>query len=651
MAYAPEFFAQYQPITALDMVERLPGFTIDDGDGSRGFGGAAGNLLINGERPSTKQDTVSQILRRIPANQVQRLELIRGQGGGLDLRGQAVAVNVVLRTDSGPAFTWQVDLEQDFDSGGLTPLGNLAATNRFGATQVNFGLQARRFFFGNPAEEILFSADQAVEQRDEFERTKGNEFSVSMNTETRLDETVVHFNSEIGYEERDFIERSLRTPLNESRLFRNIGQDGDEDEFRFEVGGDIEWSLAEAWRAKAILLYRQEDEDETSGVNIRDEAMDLLEARQATTTNASSESIARLEFDWNGWSAHTVEIDLEGAFNTLDNELALTLDDGNGPQPIPVPGANTRVEEVRGDIRLADSWVFGHWVMETALGAELSNISQSGDTPSKRDFFFFKPSYTLTHTAARGQQTRLRILREVAQLDFNDFVSSTNFNDDDVDLGNADLIPARTWVAELSHERRFGELGAATLTLFHNWVDDVQDLLPIGGIFEAPGNIGNGRRWGVELETTLPLHAIGIAGGRLDIDARWQDSSVNDPVTERRRVFSLEREFNIEIDFRQDLQKQRWAWGWSMALVGESPFFGIDELDINDRGVDTEIFIETTRWWGVKMRLTLQNLIDREFIRDRRVFTTQRNLSPLAFRELRDRRRGRSIVFSISGSF
>ena len=43
LTYQPAFFTRYAPVTALDMVNNLPGFSLDDGDNdTRGFGGAAG---------------------------------------------------------------------------------------------------------------------------------------------------------------------------------------------------------------------------------------------------------------------------------------------------------------------------------------------------------------------------------------------------------------------------------------------------------------------------------------------------------------------------------------------------------------------------------------------------------------------------------
>jgi putative addiction module component (TIGR02574 family) len=66
LVFTPDFFADQRPNTALDMVNRLPGFNFDQGDsGTRGLAGTAGNVLIDGKRPSTKSDSLDEILDRI----------------------------------------------------------------------------------------------------------------------------------------------------------------------------------------------------------------------------------------------------------------------------------------------------------------------------------------------------------------------------------------------------------------------------------------------------------------------------------------------------------------------------------------------------------------------------------------------------------
>jgi len=107
-SYPPTFFEGVRPNTALDMVNALPGFSLDTGGGVRGFG-AAGNVLIDGERPATKNDSLDEFLKRIPASSVARIDLIRGGAPGIDMQGRAVVANVVRKTDDGLKLTtaWQ----------------------------------------------------------------------------------------------------------------------------------------------------------------------------------------------------------------------------------------------------------------------------------------------------------------------------------------------------------------------------------------------------------------------------------------------------------------------------------------------------------------------------------------------------------------
>ncbi|MET0274402.1 MAG: TonB-dependent receptor plug domain-containing protein, partial [Phenylobacterium sp.] len=98
ISYPSAFFAAQQPANAADMVDRLPGFSLDTGDSVRGFEGAAGNVLIDGQRPTSKTDSLNEILRRIPATQVERIDLIRGGAPGIDMQGKTVLANIIRKT-------------------------------------------------------------------------------------------------------------------------------------------------------------------------------------------------------------------------------------------------------------------------------------------------------------------------------------------------------------------------------------------------------------------------------------------------------------------------------------------------------------------------------------------------------------------------
>jgi hypothetical protein len=222
---------------------------------------------------------------------------------------------------------------------------------------------------------------------------------------------------------------------------------------------------------------------------------------------------------------------------------------------------------------------------------------------------------------------------------------------------------------EVGYQRQFGQDGVVNLLAFHDWVEDVEDLLPLAPILdpsaEAPGNIGDGRRWGVELESTLPLDSLGLKGAKLDINARWQESTVTDPVTGESRVFTsrrrtgrlfplafrVENQYAVTVDFRQDFEAAAIAWGWDVRTRGERPIFRVDELDIGDEGVEFNMFVETTRWLGLKVRLVAEDILDASETRDRTIYEGLRNLSPVDSRELRERFRGVRMALTVSGNF
>jgi outer membrane receptor protein involved in Fe transport len=368
----------------------------------------------------------------------------------------------------------------------------------------------------------------------------------------------------INRPEYQFIERDADNPL-------------------FEIGFDIERNLSEALFGKFIFLFIREYWDEVEIQTITDSRNIQTLIQTADTFNVTTEGITRLEFDWSGIADHAIQFNLEGAYNLLDGKFSQTDDEGFGPAFVDVPGANSEVEEIRGDFVLQDTWSTGLLEFEYGLGGEVSRITQTGDVDQERSFFFIKPHSMVTYSPESGKQTRLRLAREISQLNLRDFISATVFEDNDLALGNPDIRPDTTWVAELSHERRMGGDSSVKLTVFHHWIKDVLDLLPLSSDFEAPGNIGDGRRWGVELESTLPLDWTGLSGARLRFQVRWQDSSVTDPVTGNKRVLSmvgrnarplaldLENEYAYTIDFRQDFEVARVAWGWTLTDRAERP--------------------------------------------------------------------------------
>ena len=666
VSYPAEFFARYQPATALDMVEQIPGFQIDDGLSIRGFAESVGNILINDKYPSAKQVSPSSILSRIPARQVEKVELIQGQVRGIDLQGQTVLVNVILREDVPASVQWEYSLQQSSTSL-LRSLINASLTDRWKDIDYSLGIEAWRNTSGEEGPERVFDDEgKLVEARDDDLLETGlNLRGIFLNASTWLGNTFVQSNTKIGRVKGHEELISIRQPVASGSVTEQQTFKFSELHPSIEQGIDAERSLSNDLVAKGILLFTRDNSQLiTRQTNVRLPAARSL-YRESHSKTIEKEGIARLELDWSGMANHILQLNMEGAFNTLDGSLIETRDTGAGSVNVNIPGANSRVEEIRGDVLLKDTWRLANYQLDYGLGAERSTIKQSGDVDLERTLTYLKPQTSLTWTRSASYLVKAQLVREVSQLDFNDFVSASVFEDDDLALGNPDLKPERTWISEISNEWRPGKDSVYTLVLYYHRINDVEDLLPLTDDFEVPGNIGDGTRWGIRLESTMPLDWLGIANAKLDMKVRWQDSSVTDPVTGQSRQltsegffsgppnipFNSENEYAVDIVFRQDFQQAKVAWGWDIAEQADRPRFKVNELEVFNEGLETNVFVETTRWFGIKTRLEGSNLLDYNEVRDRYIYKGGREVSPLESRILRERQAGWRVTLFLSGNF
>lgn len=663
--YPALFFQRYQPNSALDMVNQIPGFQLDDGDDSRGFASAAGNILINNQRPSVKQDTPAAILGRIPASNVVRIDLIRGQTGGIDLQGQSVVANILLLQDSPSAVRWEAYVYRNGENDVTMPGGSISMSDRWSDVEYNVGLDGNYHSHSSLGTRNSYDANGSLlEDRLHDVLNRHLVLGTNLNASTWVGETLLQWNAELGYHRIKEVLNADRVPQNGIDAATQEDFVDDRERTNYEIGLSAERALGDTLTGKGIFIFVDDRFTEVSTQQVLDDANVQNLFRLSDTGTDTTEAIARMELDWTTFPNHQIQFNLEGAFNTLSGSLSQTADTGAGPVPEVVPGSNTRVEEVRGDVLLSDTWNLGALEFNYGVGAEVSTLTQTGDAELKRNFSFIKPHLLMSYSPAQGEQTQFRLAREVSQLDFSDFVSASVFQDDDLALGNPNLRPETTWVAELRHERRYADISVVKLRVYHHWISDVEDLLPLSATFEAPGNIGDGRRWGVEVESTVPLDWAGLRSARLDVKARWQGSSVTDPVTgEDRELSSVGRisaripyddtdlRYVASVEFRQDYEPQRVAWGWSVRSRAERPLFKVNEIDVFDEGVQLNIFVETTRWLGIKVHLRANDLLNGSKTRRRAIFAGERGNSLLRRNEVTDVTRGRQFELVMTGSF
>ena len=651
LTYEPAFFARYAPVTAFDMLENVPGFDVDDGDSeTRGFGGAAGNVVVDGARISSKSESTSDVLRRIPASNVARIEIIRGQVGGLDLRGQNVVANVIRSSNSGSG-AWSVSASTFEPGGGFFPAADLSYTLSSDRGEITLGLYGSEGRFSQRRREFVFDGTGTlIEDRQERFDRENEDLGGSLNAKARLGNWLLNTNIGVNRFESDGGELSRRFPSAVGEAPFALFQGSVEDFSQDEIGFDGERALGDDWKLKLIGLYREEDFTEDGSLVRGPIGSPGVVGTATTSRSVSEERIGRLELDFTGVEGHTLEFSAELSENTLASNFSLRALENGVLVDQPVPGADTEVEERRLDLLLSDSFRIGSVSIDAALGAEDSRIEQVGGFEEAREFFFWKPSLTMSYAPTERRQWRMRAVRNVGQLDLDDFASGADLGDVELALGNPELAPETTTTVDLSYEIRGTSIGIGSVTLFHDWVEDVNDQLPLTGNLEVPGNIGSATRFGAEAAMTLPLDRIGIRGGRLDWSGRWQSSSVDDPLNDSVRALSGERRWTTFAEFRQDLPDQKFAWGFVTFSRDRFPQFGLDEVEDRGQRVDMDVFVESRALPGLIVTLFVEDVFRDGQDRDRRVFAGPRDVSPLAFRERREQSRSTTVSLEVRGN-
>ncbi|HEY0052448.1 MAG TPA: TonB-dependent receptor [Caulobacteraceae bacterium] len=628
-AYPAAFFADSQPNSAMDMLNRVPGFSFNGGDSVRGFGGAAGNVLVDGQRPTSKSDPLEDIIRRIPAGQVDRIELIRGGAPGIDMQGQSVVVNIVRRTDARGQTVFAVasGLYQD---GRTTPAMRFEGSRRLsGDRQFEWSSLLYSFLDDGAGEgpRTRTNASGAIIRNSYYDETAdGRGLTLSGGWRQPLAGGRLALNARAQTETFDFaLEDSVFAPAPDLLTV--------EDEFSFtstELGANWERPLSGRTRMELIGLQRLREEDLVSAfAEGGDDGV-------FESANTSGESIGRVVLRHTRSDTLSFEGGGEVAFNFLESAIAYTE---NGVPQV-VPSANVRVEELR-----SEGFATGTWrpsprlSVEAGLRLETSTITQSGDIELERSFFYPKPRLLLTWTPAAGHQLRLRAEREVGQLDFGDFVSAATFSTGTVTAGAENLEPHKVWALQATYERRFWGDAAFTVEVSHNIIQDAIDRVLVvtpGGSFEAPGNIGDGTSDQLVLTANIPLTRLGVTGGLVRGRLSWVESRVTDPTTGEERPSSGNSPFVGELHFSQDLPQHRLQWGADMFLGNVSTAYAYNRISSQEVETWYTLYAEYKPQPGLSLRLEAQNLGGRNLIREQDVFSGPRNTSGLLYRDRRD---------------
>lgn len=649
--YAPGDFAQYGPVTALDMVRRIPGFAIQrDDSGNRGFGQARGNVLINGQRVSAKANGAEAALGRIAVARVVRIEVL--DGAQTDIPGlTGRVVNVITDGEGSLDGTWRYKIRLRENLPPSLNEGTVTLAGAKGALSWSLEADSAPQRAADAGWRLITDGQgNLLEQREEDFTRVTEDVSLSGSLAWKpASGTIANLNGKVAVWEVDGKQISKTYALGTGegrRLFRFA-----EDEWNAELGGDIEFGAGPG-RLKLIGLARHEHSPFIDRFEMGRLDGTGRYASNFEQTVDEGEYIARSEYALQAGQGRDWQLSAEGAFNFLEAEAALEEATGGGPLvAVPLDLANTRVEERRAELILTHGRQLSPKLnLQLSGGVEYSELTQSGDAENQREFTRPKGIASLSWQQSDTLKLVGKVERRVGQLDFYDFISSVNLDLGNGQSGNTEIVPSQSWRYSLEAQKGLGEWGASTVRLLYVDLEDVVDQVPIGN-GAGPGNIDGATAFGVETETTLKLSQIGFKGAEITANGRYYDTEADDPVTGIRRSINghLIWEYNIEL--RQDVPDTDFAWGVVLEGFKQEPYYQISEVEWSGNEPPFLMaYLEHKDIAGMTGTLAIGNMSNQKDVYWRRVFNGDRT-GTLARTEEYSRSFGPIMTVELKGKF
>lgn len=674
VVYQNTFFEQYNPTSASDMLDRIPGVSLDGrrGGGGRGLG-TGGDLLIDGQRVAGKDNSPRDQLDRIAAGEVQRIEIIRGTSGELDVRGADQVINIVLTEDASRESTTVEVVGRRNHDGQYEAGGSMSHSRQIGGLQGLITLESRPNYENRISDEISYSAsNEPLGTLRESNVRDQQPLEASANLSYQSGAHRIQFNAlfeDSGYTRpigRDFVDFTAGGDVP-----RREEENTEYAEEAWELGGEYEYSFGGGRRFQFLFIANDETDDsvrERFDVEPPNASGEREKTLFIDSNERTRERIAQGNYSFPVSDLHSLRLGLERAYTRLDSSLFIGNTGGTespsdrygGLPPRPdLSNPGTTVEEMR-----YEGFVFHNWTLndqmriENSLFYETSEISQSGTVDNSRRFNFLRPSIDFRYDVTNSFQLRASVARNVSQLSFENFAATPNQDDreQDADAGNPDLVPEKEIEYEVGVEYRLpDDNGVLDARFFYQDIDDY-----IGRInatrdpsqpLAADGNVGDAERWGVRSSASTRLGYLGLPDAIFTAELNLFDSRIVDP------FLGTERRFNnrgwTEVGFRHDITSLRLSYGFDY----QYPFNGGEyETDIttitrNDRSRSLDLFISKVMFDDITFRLDSNNTLDNHRCRERARFEPSTINGQLEEVERSCSSRGRRLILSIQTTF
>ncbi len=673
------YFAEYEPLTVNDMLDRIPGIDLilrqaptNFGGNNRGLG-ASSQILINGKRLAGKANEARSQLDRISAAQVTRIDIIRGTSSTLDVQNTGQVVNIIMREEqSRSSLTAELNGTY-FTDGNTEPGGSLAWSGQTGAFTYLLSSSLLTGYTHADSYEFSLNGDYSPnDSRDQDRYTDKETYSLNTNLSYALtDRDRIAFNA--LYNESDPPQRVNRTITNFNVqpprvTFEREAVPATSNDW--EIGGDYEHTYLSGSRLKALFIVNEKDSQTTRERFVSTPANPVeIKNLFLDSTSVYQERIVRGSYTMNIAQGQGVEFGIEGAQTIQDSGLRQGIRTGaagvpafGGLTPVALPNAFSKVEEVRFEPFVIHNWQINtRMSLESSLVAEFSEIEQSGDVNNARDFDYLKPKLDFRFDINTSLQFKSSLEKVVSQLSFADFSRNTNERDDDQDTvaGNPELVPEESWQAEVGLDYRLpNDGGALNARYFYYRYDNKIGKIDISPspamLISTNGNLSSAAAYGLITNASIRLGFVGLPSALITASLTVQEAEYHDdPLAPMEHGFPPYDRGGYRFGYRHDLSAYSMNYGvnYNGRINGNRTVFDIDNRFDYLIPSNLSLFLEKVGFAGLTYRFETSNLEDKELCGDRRRYDGYVIDGVLKEFEYNCTRTGRQYALKVRGTF
>jgi TonB-dependent receptor len=655
LVYDLEFFQPFEPVTVGDMLKRVPSvaFLSDvleyDGVRLRGLDPGYTQILINGNRVPGAGFDRSFFVDRIPAELVDRIEIVRSSSA--DRSGDAIAgaLNIVLRDGysleggylrAGAALYPDDELEPTLGVvwGGEAMGGQLL---------VGASTQGRR----NPKNKFSQRFDEPGGTLDNTEVQtdvrSGDDYSFNLDYSADVGPGKLGLNAFYVRTDRIQDEDSIEYAAGietDANIISINDNDLDIRTDNFQLGAEYEWQAA-GGETRIQLGYAGLDDDQ---FEFEDEFEFLRDTRpfpeadrftgDRTYTDIEDRELSGEIRHTRDLGANELRFGIEVTQKDRDTSITtdrnrITIPNAPAPSPpipgtfgpfLPLAGGVNTIEETRVEPFVKLSGTSGTLEWEAGLRYQQTDVEINdktvapADARAENDYGVFLPSGHLRWNLDDENRVTASVARTMRRPGFDQISPAlllAELGDNDL-LGNPDLEPETAWGFDLGWERRLGSRGIVGVNAFYRDISDLIEIANTGvegdegpGTFVLqPRNTGDGEVWGIELDLSTPLTAFGWDNTGVFFNYSWLDSEIEDVFGTRK--FNDQSDYVFNVGFIQQLRTVEASFGASYREQGDA--FGriVGEEIVTSYGGDLEVFVEKRFGEQWTLRLTGSNLLD-----------------------------------------